>query len=399
LKRLIILAGLVAPLFLAAALAQPGEVIPAGAASTAENLGELPAPVPPEIPVALLVDLATGQTLYSREADRRFVPASVTKVMTAYTAFDLVRDGKIKLDQRIHITDQLEKEWSGEGSTMFLKAGEQPTIGQLLLGITTVSANDGAVALAVTSAGSIDGWLKLMNENAAQLGMKNTHFGTANGWPDEGRTYTSARDLALLAEALTQRYPGLYRRFFGKPGMTWRNISQSNHDPISRRIEGADGIKTGFTNQAGYNFLGSAERNGRRLIMVLAGAPSSHVRDDAARALMKWGFETFEPRRLVEKSATVGSAQVQGGDSEMVALQTSGVVMASQPRTGPAAVSLTIRYRGPLKAPIAKGETVGTLRVSVTGQESHDFPLIAAHRVEVANPWQRLVHGLRKFLT
>src|SRR6185503_5945954 len=149
-------------------------------------------PVPGEIPVALLIDLSSGQTLFSREPDRRFVPASVTKVMTAYTAFRLIEQGKIAPETPVTITPEVATAWSGEGSSMFLKAGDQVTVGELLLGVTTVSANDGAVALAMASTGSLQAWLALMNRNAAELGMRNTHFGTPNGWPDEGRTYTSA---------------------------------------------------------------------------------------------------------------------------------------------------------------------------------------------------------------
>src|SRR5690606_29081932 len=196
------------------------------------------------------------------------------KVMTVYTAFRLIEEGKISPDTPVTVSKEVAELWSGEGSTMFLQAGDRLTVGELILGVTTVSANDGAVALAVAAVGSQDAWLALMNRNAAELGMENTHFGTPNGWPDEGRTYTSAKDLAILAETLTTRYPGLYRRYFGHRSMRYRQIAQDNHDPITGVIAGADGIKTGYTRQAGYNFLGSAQRGSRRLVMVIAGAPT-----------------------------------------------------------------------------------------------------------------------------
>ena len=161
------------------------------------------APVDPEIPVALLVDLSSGQTLFAREAERRFVPASVTKVMTVYTAFNLVDRGELSLDRVVEIDREVAEEWGGEGSTLFLQAGDRLTVGQLLLGVTTVSANDGAVALGKAAAGSLDNWLALMNEDAVKLGMRDSYFGSPNGYPDEGRTYTSARDLVRLAEAMT----------------------------------------------------------------------------------------------------------------------------------------------------------------------------------------------------
>ena len=176
-------AGLAA-LVLGAAPASPAGAPPAPAPLTSSSA----APVAPEIPVVLLVDLSSGQTLFARDADRRFVPASVTKVMTAYTAFRLIEAGKLSPSTRVEVSREVAELWSGEGSSMFLKAGDRVTVGELLLGVTTVSANDASVVLALTAAGSQAEWLELMNANAAELGMRDTHFGTPNGWPDEGRT-------------------------------------------------------------------------------------------------------------------------------------------------------------------------------------------------------------------
>ena len=378
-------------LLAAAPLDQPVERAVANSATVA--------PVAPEIPVALLVDLSSGQTLYAREAERRFVPASVAKVMTAYTAFGLIEQGELALDRPVAVSEEVAEQWSGEGSSLRLKAGDRLTVGELLMGITTVSANDAAVMLAVAAAGSQAEWLALMNANAAQLGLRDTHFATPNGWPDEGRTYTSARDLALLAEALTTRFPGLYRRYFGHPGLTYREITQANHDPISGVVEGADGIKTGFTRESGFTFLGSAERDGRRLVVVLAGAPSASVRDRAARELIEWGFSAFESREILPGATPVGQARVQNGADDRVRLETAGKVLASVPPGDQGEVSLTLRYRGPVEAPIAKGQQVAWLRVAVAGQQPHDVPLVAAEAVAQANPFQRLLNGLVGLLT
>lgn len=355
--------------------------------------------VPADIPVVLLVDLSTGQTLYSRDADRRFVPASVTKVMTSFTAFRLIDEGKLRPEMPVVVSDEVAEAWSGEGSSMFLKAGDRVTVGELLLGVTTVSANDASVVLAHTAAGSEDAWLDLMNANAAELGMKDTHFGTPNGWPDEGRTYTSARDLTVLAEAMTTRFPGLYRRYFGHRGLSYRNITQANHDPITGVVEGADGMKTGFTRQSGYTFLGSAERNGRRLVVVIAGAPSAGLRNAAARDLMRWGFESFEPRVLLPEDLPVGRARVQEGARGSVVLETASKVLASLPARDQGRVRFAIRYRGPIEAPIAADQQVAWLRVTVPGQQPNDVPLVAAEAVPKANPLQRLVNGLLGLFT
>lgn len=356
------------------------------------------APVPDEIPVALLVDLATGQTLYAREPDRRFMPASVTKVMTAYTAFKLIREGDLHPGQRFQYTQELQDEWYAEGSNMFLRAGEQPTVGQLLLGITTVSGNDASVALAIAATGSLESWLERMNANAEELGMRDTHFGSANGYPDGGQTYTSARDLALLAEAITRDYPALYARYFGHRSLRWRDITQANHDPVTGVIAGADGMKTGYTREAGFTFLGSGERNGRRLVMVLAGAPDGAARDTAARELLEWGFTEFEQRTVIPAGVEVGSARVQDGARHTVPLRTPANVVASLPRgQAEGRWIMEIVYRGPVTAPILVGDPIARLRLSIDGELALEVPLEAAETVPEANALQRIINAVRKW--
>ena len=352
------------------------------------------APVDPEIPVALLVDLSSGQTLFAREAERRFVPASVTKVMTVYTAFNLVDRGELSLDRVVEIDREVAEEWGGEGSTLFLEEGDRLTVGQLLLGVTTVSANDGAVALGKAAAGSLDNWLALMNEDAVKLGMRDSYFGSPNGYPDEGRTYTSARDLVRLAEAMTTRFPELYKRYFGHRGLTYNGIAQDNHDPITGVVEGADGMKTGYTRQAGYTFLGSAERDGRRLAVVIAGAPTVAIRNRASRQLLEWGFDNFASRRLLPAGIEVGEAMVQDGSQISVPLRTESEVFANLPRGRDDGADLSVLYRGPIEAPIKAGDRVATLRVAIAGQEPHDVPLLAGEDVAKANAWQRLRNGI-----
>jgi serine-type D-Ala-D-Ala carboxypeptidase (penicillin-binding protein 5/6) len=368
--------------WLAGAMLLPGPVVLANA------------PVPSEIPVALLVDLSTGQELYARQANRRFMPASVTKVMTAYTAFRLIDEGRINTGSRFLITPELEEQWSGEGSSMFLKAGERPTLGELLLGATTVSGNDASVALAMATTGSVRAWLDLMNENAAALGMRDTHFGSANGFPDEGRTFSSARDLARLGEAVVTRHPDLYRRYFGHPGLTWGEITQANHDPVTGKVPGADGMKTGFTAEAGFTFMGSGERDGRRLVMVIAGAPTSQLRDDAARAFLEWGFSAFSTRLMAPEGMRIGEATVQGGATDRVGLRAAREIRLAFP-VGQAPVAVTtIRYDGPIEAPIAAGEAIATLHVEIDGQPPLDLPLLAAEEVPEAGFFRRLALGL-----
>ena len=370
-----------------------------GAASSQRFEGANQAPIDDEIPVALLVDLSTGQRLFERETDRRFVPASVTKVMTAYTAFKLIEAGELDPAMRFQISEEIDEKWSGEGSTMFLKAGEQPTVGQLLMGVTTVSGNDASVALAIAAVGSEAAWLEQMNRNAADLGMRDTHFGGANGFPDGGTTYTTADDLALLGEALVTRYPGLYRRYFGKRRLTWRNITQINHDPVTGRVVGGDGIKTGYTGEAGYTVVGSAERGGRRLLVVIGGSPTGSARDKSARDLLNWGFEHFQRRELLPAHTIVGHAAVQNGAADSVKLRIADDLFVSAPRGQSTTMTTQIRYRGPIMAPIAEGAQVATLRITYPGEVSHEIPLEAAESVPQAGLFRRLGHGLAALFT
>lgn len=357
------------------------------------------APVPQEIPVALLVDLSSGQVLFSREPNRRFVPASVTKVMTAYTAFKLIDAGELRLDMPFLYSAELEDEWYNEGSNMFLRAGERPTIGQLLLGITTVSGNDASVALAVAATGSLEAWVELMNANAVEIGMHDTHFGSANGFPDGGQTYTTAQDLALLGEAITQDYPNLYRAYFGHRTLQWGRITQANHDPVTGRVKGADGLKTGYTNEAGYTFLGSAERHQRRLMMVIAGAPTTRMRDTTARALLNWGYDEFDRHLLFASGVVVGSAKVQDGARSEVGLRLPrdfAIALPKGSETG--RWKIEIIYRGPVEAPIAQGDSIARLRLTIDGETSLDTPLEAAEAVSRANALQRIANAFRGWL-
>ena len=281
---------------------------------------------------------------------------------------------------------------------MFLKAGQRPTVSQLILGSTTVSGNDATVALGVFATGSLAKWTALMNANAAELGMTETWFHSPNGYPDGGRTFTTAHDLALLGEALVTRYPRLYRNYFGRHGMTWSKITQANHDPVTGHVEGGDGIKTGFTNEAGYTFLGSAARDGRRLIVVIAGAPTVASRNDAARGLLEWGFDRFASRPLFAGGTVVGQARVQDGTAGSVKLRAPADIAAAMPLSGTARPTLSIRYRGPVEAPIEEGEDIAMLHIETPGFEPVEVPLEAATSVPRANAWQRLINGMRGFL-
>lgn len=361
----------------------------------AQDEAVLPAvPTAQEVPIALLADLGSGQILDARDPDRRFVPASVTKVMTTFLAFELIGEGKLDPGQVFTVDHATFREWARKGSSMYLADGQRVTVDQLLHGITTVSANDGCVVLAVGAAGSVDKWVTLMNAKAREIGMTDSHFGTPNGWMDEGRTYVSARDLFRLSRAMIARHPKLYHRYIGHPSFSFNGIEQANHDPMIGKVLGADGIKTGYTRQAGYNYLGSAERDGRRLVMVLAATDRPAVRARAARAYMEWGFTHFATRTLFPAGKQIARAQVQDGAATSVPLVAANPIVLSLERGTNPDISLTIRYRGPLKAPFGAGAEVAEMEIKIAGQAPFRTPLVAGESVTRANWWQRLRNGL-----
>jgi serine-type D-Ala-D-Ala carboxypeptidase (penicillin-binding protein 5/6) len=357
-------------------------------------------PLPPElepIPVSMLVDLGSGQVLHARQPDLPFVPASVTKVMTAYVAFEQIKRGTLKPEQEYTVSEAVARDWTGKGTSLYLKAGDKVSVDLLIRGVTTVSANDGAAVLAEGFAGSLPTWAQMMNAEARRLGMSNSHFNTPNGWMDEGATYVSARDLVRLADAMTLRHPDLYRRYIGHKTLLWANGGARNHDPLIGKFPGSDGIKTGYTREAGYNYLGSAERNGRRLAMVIAGARNGPERAAAAKALMEWGFSAWNVRPLFGAGAKVGEALVQDGTARQVALVSPRSIHAALPFSGGGVTALRIVYKGPLVAPIKKGDKVAELEIQTSAGEPGRVPLFAADSVGRAGMWDRLVNGLVAF--
>ncbi len=347
-----------------------------------------------KIPIAFLVDLGSGQVLYAKEADRRFLPASITKVMTLFTAFELLRSGNLKPDQPMAMSPEAYRKWHNVGTSLELDLTKQATVDTLLLGIANVSANDGAVVLAEGAAGSVPNWIALMNAEARRLGMTNSHFGTPNGWMDEGETYVSARDLVTLATTIVAAHPGYYKHYIGHKGLAWDDRRKENHDPLIGVLKGADGIKTGFTNQAGYGYLGSAERDGRRLAMVVAGVGTAKDRNAAAKALMEWGYAAFSNRPIFAPGAQVGKARVQGGSAMHVPLVAPAAFGITLPRNASGEVRLTIAYNGPLKAPIRKGDMVASLEIQTGKGEPHRVPLFAGEDVGTADALARLRNGL-----
>ena len=345
-------------------------------------------------PIALLADLSSGQVLYARAANQRFLPASMTKAMTALVAFDLIAAGKLREDAIFTVRPETARRWAGKGTTLNLLGGEKVSVRDLLMGTTTVSANDGAVALAEGALGSLDAWTSAMNVRAATLGMSGSHFASANGFPDHGQTYVTANDLVRLAMALIEDHPVLYQRYFGHQAMVWRGVTLRSHDPLAGLLPGADGIKTGHSYEAGFNFLGSVTRGNRRIVLVIGRAATEPGRAKAAKGLAEWGYRAWDSRAFLTPQFVVGEAKVQGGAERSVAIGVPRNFALSLPKGPAAVVSGRIIYNGPLRAPLVKGQQVARLEIYIAGQQAHTLPLVSLQAVDRAAPIDRIVNGL-----
>ena len=357
-------------------------------------------------PIAFMQDLSTGAVLWARDADRRMPPASMAKMMTVYVAFDMIKRGQLKLDQTFTVRPETWRQWHGPaaGSTMFLSVNENVSVENLLKGIVTLSGNDACVVLAEGISGTEASFVDRMNEAAKQIGLSNSRFGSSIGWPDQGRTYVTARDLATLASATIRDFPDLYKKFYSLRTFTWgktlgagADITQANRDPLLGRVAGADGLKTGHTDEAGYGFTGSAEQNGRRLVMVVAGLDSFNGRVEESVRFMDWGFRAWQAKPLVAAGRTVQSAEVQMGSANTVPLIAAKPLAVTLPSGAVPVLTARVVYDGPLAAPIGKGQHVADLVVTSPGLPEQRMPLVAGESVDRAGFFRRAWLGLTGF--
>ena len=351
-----------------------------------------------EAPIAYMTDLSSGAVLYQKNADKQIPPASMAKMMTVYVAFDLIKKGKLKLDDKFRVNEGTWKKWNNQGSTMFLGVGDEVSVSDLLHGIVTLSGNDACVVLAEGIAGTEEAFVGLMNKRAKELGMSKSRFGNSNGWPDEGRTMVTAKDLAALGAATVNNFPKLYDDFYGQDEFAWNGIKQTNRNPLIGKVAGSDGLKTGHTDEAGYGFTGSAEQKGRRLVSVLAGLDSYGSRVEESVKFMNWGFNAWEPRKLFDKGTKVQNAEVQLGDSSTVSLVAAKDLFATLPKASDGKISMKVTYDGPIKAPIVKGQPIATLIVTSEDVDQQRIPLVAGEDVGEAGFFNRAWAGLKSLL-
>lgn len=336
-------------------------------------------------PRAILVDVATGAVLFQSRADELAAPASMSKLMTLAVLFKAMKDGKINASDEFVMS---ENAWRTGGapsrtSSMFVPINTKARVDELIQGIAVQSGNDAAISVAEGIAGSEAAFAKLMTAEARRIGMSQSTFGNASGLPNAQQLMTS-RELAILARHLILEYPDQYT-VFGQREFLYRKHKFFNRNPLLSLDIGADGLKTGFTKEAGYGLVGSAQQQGKRLVVVIMGVETENQRRDEAVRLLEWGFKSFSSVRVFDDGEVIGHARVWGGSSMYVPLSGKGEITLSLPKQ-PAnqRLSAEIVYKAPLKPPVKKGDQVATLRITSTSSAQSEVPLYATEDVEKA---------------
>jgi D-alanyl-D-alanine carboxypeptidase (penicillin-binding protein 5/6) len=342
------------------------------------------------VPQAILIEADSGSVLYEKSADTPTYPASLAKLMTAEVVFNNIKEGDLDPESEFVVSENAWRKGGAPsgGSAMFAPIHSRVKIRDLLHGLIVQSGNDAAIALAEGLAGNEMTFARMMNERARELGLTKSNFTNSNGLPDPDMRVT-ARDMAKLAQHLIRTYPDLYK-IYGEREFTWNKIRQQNRNPLLTMNIGADGLKTGYTKEAGYNLVGSAVQNDLRLIVVVTGVKTAKERADEARKLLEWGFRAFESRLLFAEGETVGEAKVYGGAQGRVGLTGErGAIRLLVPRQMQEKIVARIIYTGPVKAPVEQGMSLGVLKVTRGDNVVLEAPLKTAESVAQGNLTQR----------
>lgn len=347
-------------------------------------------------PTAILIEAESGTVLFEKNADQLVAPASLAKLMTAETVFNEIKEGNIKLEDEFVISEDAWRRGGAPsgGSTMFAPIHSRVSVSDLLHGAIIQSGNDACIALAEGIAGSEEAFVRLMNGRARELGMTQSNFTNSTGLPDPEQRVT-ARELSKLARHIIHTYPEFYK-WYGEKDFTWNKIRQSNRNPLLAMNIGADGLKTGFTKEAGYGLVGSAVQNDLRLIVVVNGLKSATERADEARRLLNFGFNGFESRVLFERGQRVGDARVYGGEERYVPLEAQGKapIRLMVPKNTTDRIVARVVYRGPVRVPVAQGQPIGVLKVWRGDNVALEIPLQAAEPVAGGPLHRRAMDGL-----
>lgn len=360
----------------------------------AVSLAAAPMPAAPLLAAKsyLLYDYTSNQMLVNQNGDARMEPASLTKLMTAYLTFDALKHNTLSLEQPLTVPASAVRNKGGE-SRMLLKAGQEVSVNELLRGLIVQSGNDAAIALAVNIAGSEAGFVDMMNKEAKRLGMNHTRFTNPVGLPD-AQHYSSASDLALLAAAIVRDYPQ-HQHLFALRDYTFNNVTQANRNRLLWMDPYVDGMKTGHTETAGYCLVGTAKRNDRRLISVLLGADSDNLRATESQKLLNFGFQHFDVVRLYQKDQPVTQLRIWKGTESRIGVGFRNDLFLTIPRGKLAQLKATVQTRQPILAPVAAGQQLGVLKLTLAGAPYAEYPLVALDRVPLANVLSRGWDSLR----
>ncbi len=346
---------------------------------------------PPAAPILaaksyLLYDYTSDQILVNQNGDERMEPASLTKLMTAYLAFDALKHGTLSLEQKLTVPAAAVRNRNDE-SRMLLEAGQKVTVDDLLRGLIVQSGNDAAITLADNIAGSEAGFVGMMNEETKRMGMNNTHFANPVGLPDE-QNYTTASDLAVLAAAIVREYPQYYP-LFGLREFTFNNMTQANRNRLLWLDPYVDGMKTGHTDSAGFCLVSSAKRDSHRLISVMFGADTDSLRASESQKLMNFGFQNFDTVRLYRKDQPVTQVRIWKGTESMLDVGFRHDLFLTIPKGTLPQLKAIMETRQPLLAPVMGGQQIGVLKLTLAGKPYAEFPLLALDNIPLANVFSR----------
>jgi serine-type D-Ala-D-Ala carboxypeptidase (penicillin-binding protein 5/6) len=385
---------LAGPLAIAAVLAAGLAGQPADAAAIKSKPKATAVVAPPTNPAigmetqakhALILEVETGAVLLDKGADERIPPASMSKIMTAYVVFGMLKEGRAKLTDELPVS---ERAWRLQGSKMFVPIGGRISIDDLLKGVIIQSGNDACLVLAEGLAGSEEAFVELMNQKAKEIGLKDSHFANVSGLPDPDHWMT-ARDLATLAVRTIKDFPEYYH-YYSEMDYEFNNIKQGNRNPLLYKNVGADGLKTGHTEEAGYSLTASVARDNRRIIMVLSGLPTMKARGQESERLIEWAFREFNDYRLFAAGDKVDDGEVWLGAEPKVPLSVRQDFVVTLPRKSRKDMKVTIDYDRPIPAPVKQGESVGKVVVTAPDVAPVEAPLIAGESIERMNPLGRI---------
>ncbi|MGJ8606100.1 MAG: D-alanyl-D-alanine carboxypeptidase family protein [Marivita sp.] len=341
---------------------------------------------------AFVLDEKTGTVLLAKDADTALPPASMSKLMTLYMAFEAVRDDRLQLDEELPVSAHAN---SFGGSTLFLREGERVSVRDLIRGVIVLSGNDACVVLAeaLSPDGTEAGFARLMTQRAQQMGMTNSVFKNSSGWPADGHVM-SMRDLTLLAQRLIEDFPEFYPMFAETEFLfdEAESSNRFNRNPLLALGIGADGLKTGHTQEAGYGLVGSAKQGDRRVIFTITGLDTAQARAQESESIVNWAFRQFAEKTVTRAGAVVAQADVWMGATETVGLVANDDVTLLLPNTPGADISAEVVYTGPIKAPIAEGRQLAELIISPEGLPEHRIPLFAASAVPAAGFVSRMMN-------